>query len=102
MAKLSNTEVEKIATLARIKLTEQEKEKFSFELSEILDYVEKINKVHNKNIPETSQVTGLKNVFRSDKKVIFSKEEALKNREELLKNAPSQKNGYIKVRAVLE
>jgi aspartyl-tRNA(Asn)/glutamyl-tRNA(Gln) amidotransferase subunit C len=102
MAKLSKIEVEKIAQLARIELTESEKAKFPLELSEILNYVEKLNKIHNKNVAETSQVTGLENVYRKDVTIKCSQDEAIKNREELLKNAPAKKNGYIKVRAVLE
>lgn len=104
MAKLSKSEVEKIAELARIKLSEKEKEKFSFELSEILDYVEKINKAHNKDIPATSQVTGLKNILRADKATEITHPEKDKNQSRIamLKNAPSQQDGYIKVRAVLE
>ncbi|MCL5794887.1 MAG: Asp-tRNA(Asn)/Glu-tRNA(Gln) amidotransferase subunit GatC [Patescibacteria group bacterium] len=102
MAKLSQKEVEKIAQLARIKLTESETEKFPLELSEILNYVEKINEIHKQNIPETSQVTGLENVFRKDEAMMRSEKQAIKNRDELLSNAPDKKDGYIKVKAVLE
>lgn len=126
MSKLSKTGIDHVAKLARIELTEKEKEKFSRELSGILGYVEKLNKLHectnstnvtnhsgkdsknNKmsvnNVEETSQVTGLENVYRKDiagEQTQVDKDKK-KNREKMLKNAPSQKDGYIKVRAILE
>lgn len=102
--KLSKTEVEKIAKLARIELSEKEKEKFSGQLSEILNYVEQLNKVKTDEVEETSQVTGLTNVYREDVVSGLTKVDidVDKNREALLKNAPAQKDGYIKVKAVLE
>lgn len=104
MFKLSEQQVEKIAQLARIELSEKEKTKFSRQLTEILGYVEKLNRVDTKNIEITSQVTGLENVCRednADEKTQVDKDKK-KNREEMLANAPSQQDGYIKVKAVLE
>jgi len=104
MAKLTKKDVEKIANLARIEITEKEKNKYSAELTEILGYVEKLNKVDTKNVSETSQVTGLENVYREDAATEATQvdKDKNKNREKLLKNAPAEKNGYIKTRAVLE
>lgn len=104
MTKLSKSEVEKIAKLARVELSNQEKEKFSGQLSDILAYVKKLQKVSTKNVAETSQVTGLIDVYREDvaSELTQVDKNKDKNREKLLKNAPAQKDGYIKVKAVLE
>ena len=97
-------EVERLATLARIELSKKDKERFSREISEILRYVEKVKKVATKDVSETPQVTGLENVYRKDEAIEITKADKNKNtnRKLLLKNAPAEKNGYIKTRAVLE
>ena len=104
MSKISKVDVEKIASLARIEISEKEKSKYSEELSEILDYVEILKKVDTDKIAETSQVTGLENVYREDTadEVTQVDKNKDKNREKILKNAPAQKDGYIKTKAVLE
>jgi aspartyl-tRNA(Asn)/glutamyl-tRNA(Gln) amidotransferase subunit C len=104
MTKITKGEVEKIAKLARVEVSENEKTKYAREMTEILGYVEKLNKVKTENILETSQVTGLESVYRED---IASESTQVdkdkdKNREKLLKNAPSHKDGYIRVKQVLE
>jgi aspartyl-tRNA(Asn)/glutamyl-tRNA(Gln) amidotransferase subunit C len=104
MLKITKIEVEKISNLARIKIANKEKEKYSKELSDILGYVEKLNGVNTDDIKETSQVTGLTNVYRVDIATELSQVDKNKeiNSEKLFKNAPSQKDGYIKVKAMLE
>ena len=104
MSKITKDEVTKIAKLARIELSEKEKEKFSGQLSEILNYVEQLNQTDTSQVSETSQVTGLEHVYREDKASELTQvdKDKNKNREKLLKNAPAQKDGYIKVKAVLE
>ncbi len=97
---ISKKQVEHIAKLARIELTEEEKEKFTKELSSILDYVEQLDKVDVAKIKGISQVTGLENVTREDE------QQKIENRkqkvEKLLKEAPSKKGDYIKVPKILE
>lgn len=97
MAKINKDEVEKIAQLARLDLKEGDTKKYQTELSAILDYVEIINKVDVKNVEPTAQVTGLSDVFAEDK----SRPSYL-GRDEILKNAPDKKDGFIKVKKVLE
>lgn len=94
---ISKKQVEHIAKLARIELTNQEKEKFTKELSSILDYVEQLNKVDTKDIESIKQITGLKDVMRKDE---AKKRE--KTKDKLLKNVPSKKDDYIKVPKILE
>lgn len=104
MAKLSKTEIEHLAKLARLQLSEKEKTQYSRELSEILGYVEKIQKIKTDKISETSQVTGLENVYREDKvsDVWKTDKNPDKNTEKLLANAPEKKGRYWKVKQVLE
>ena len=66
MSSISTDQVEHIAKLARIELTEKEKGKFSKELSSILDYIDKLNKVDTENIRAIQQITGLETVMRED------------------------------------
>jgi aspartyl-tRNA(Asn)/glutamyl-tRNA(Gln) amidotransferase subunit C len=96
MSKLTRDDVLKLAKLSRLKLGEQEIEKFQGELSEILEYVEKLNSVDTTNTEPTYQVTGLKNVMRTDEIKDYGV-----SPEDLLKNAPSSQDHQFKVKRVL-
>lgn len=95
---LTKQEVEHIALLARLGLTEAEKEKFASQLSSILDYVEKLKEVDTKGVKPTAQVTGLENVMRPDKIAACSKEEMA----ELVKMAPESEDNLIKTKSVFD
>ena len=88
-------EVEHIARLARLRLTEEEKEKYSIQLGKILEYVQQLNELDLEYVPPTSHVFPLKNVFRKD--VV---RESLPQGE-ALRNAPQKERGYFKVPKVL-
>jgi len=92
--KLSKKEVEKIAKLARLELTDQEIETYSEQLSAILGYVDQLQELDTENIKITSQVTGLSNVMREDKI------EQCDNANELIEMAPESEDNLIKVKAV--
>jgi aspartyl-tRNA(Asn)/glutamyl-tRNA(Gln) amidotransferase subunit C len=94
--KLSTTEVEHIAKLARLKLTEAEKEKYSSQLSGILDYAEKLSAVDTADVKPTSQVTGLTNIMRED--VVIESGIA----EELVACAPQSVDGFVKIPKIFE
>ena len=66
MAQLSSEDVRHIAKLARLQLSDDEVEKFSGELTSILDYVDMLQEVDTKDVEPTAQVTGLTNAFRDD------------------------------------
>lgn len=104
MSKINQEQVEKIANLARIELNNSEKARFSRELSDILTYVEKLQNVKTIGLEETSQITGLKNVYREDSadQLTHANEDSKKNREIMMKNAPAKKDNYWKVNQVLE
>ena len=93
---LSQEQVEHIATLARIKLTDEELEKFRKQLSNILENFEILQQVDTTDIPPTAQSIDLQNIVREDKaKPSFPQ-------NEILSNAPQQEEGCFKVKAVLE
>lgn len=96
MSKLSRDDVLKLAKLSRLRLTEEEIERFRTELSAILEYVETLNKIDTTGLEPTYQVTGLKNVMRRDKVRDYGYQPA-----ELLKNAPATQDGQFKVKRVL-
>jgi aspartyl-tRNA(Asn)/glutamyl-tRNA(Gln) amidotransferase subunit C len=96
MSEISKETVEQIAQLARLELSEVEEKKFQGELSNILGYVDTIQKADVKDVEPTANVTGLKNVLREDEKI-----PSKLSRDEILSNAPDKKDGYIKVKSVL-
>lgn len=97
MSKVSAEEVKQISALARLELTEADIAKYQAELSGILDYVDQIEKVDTKNVGPTAQVTGLVDVVRED-----VKHPSELTRDEIFANTPNKKDGYIKVKAVME
>jgi aspartyl-tRNA(Asn)/glutamyl-tRNA(Gln) amidotransferase subunit C len=76
---LSEEQVRHIAKLARIDLKDEEVKKFSSQLSDVFGYVEILNEIDTDGVPETSQVTGLKNVLEKDevRRSLCSREELL-------------------------
>lgn len=97
MSKLSAEDVLKLAALSKLKLSEEEVEKLRAELSEILNYVEMLDKVDTTSLEPTYQVSGLVNVSRQDE----IKDYGYKT-EDLLKNAPSVQDGQFKVKRIIQ
>jgi|SRR3989338_5166092 len=98
---LTEKEVEHIAQLARIKLTEKEKDKFKRELSSILDFVKKLNELDTEGVEPLYQTTGIINALRSDEhRKDFEMNEDLN--EKLIGQAPHKENRFIKVGSVLK
>ena len=96
MSKITKKDVEYVAKLARLKLSKEEKEKFTGQLDQILKYVDKLSELDTKKVKPTSHVLPLKNVFREDK---IGK--SLKV-EKVLENAPEKAKGFFKVPKVIE
>jgi aspartyl-tRNA(Asn)/glutamyl-tRNA(Gln) amidotransferase subunit C len=99
MSAITEKEVEHIAGLARIKLTEKEKEKMTKELGAILGYIDKLKEVNTEGIEPVAHITGLINVSRGDDS---PKEPDSENIRRLIEQAPSKKNGYVKVKSVFK
>jgi len=96
--RIDSGQVDHIAKLARIKLTEKEEEKFANDLSSILDYIDKLNKVDTENIKPIQQITELKNIVRND--ISITNNQDIRNK--ILDEAPEKQNNYFKVPKILE
>lgn len=94
--RISKKEIEHIAMLARLSLSEKEKELYGAQLSKILDYMEKLNELDTKDIEPTSHIITLNNVMRDD--VL---EDSIP-REEALKNAPSRSEKFYRVPRIID
>ncbi len=86
---ITKRDVEHIGWLARIKLTEEEKEKFTEQFNPILDYFEKLDEV-DPDVPPAYNISGLMNVFRAD--VV---RESI-SRDDALGNAPKKEGEFFK------
>jgi len=87
---ISREEVEHVAWLARIELSEEEKHLFTEQFNQILDFFKKIDEVDTEGVPPTYHVLDLLNVYRRDE---TSSSLAA---EEALKNAPKGEKGFFK------
>lgn len=86
--------IKHVAKLANLPFSKVEEKKYSKQLSQILEYMEKLNNVSTEKIEPTSQVTGLKNVTRDDKITPSL------TQDEVVANAKSIHNGMLKVKAI--
>ena len=93
---LSKEEVRTIGSLSRIHLEETEVEHLTRNLVDILQYIDKLKKLDVSEIPPTTHVLPLKNVYRADKlKTSLSVQEAVKI-------SPQSYKGFFKVPQVIE
>ena len=97
MTKITRQEIEHIAILAKLKLTEDEIEKFGIQLSEVVNFISQLKEVDTKKVEPTSQTTGLENVFRIDR---TSNTQSL-TQEEATLNAKKVYNNYFVVPALI-
>jgi len=100
MSQITTKDVEHIAGLARIKLSEKEKEKMAEELGAILGYIDKLQEVNTDGVEPIAHITGLENVLRKDeineKPLAGQAVDAVK----LVEMAPDSKDNFVKVKAV--
>lgn len=94
--KITRDQVEYVAKLARLELTEEEKETFTQQFDNILSYMDKLNQLDTEGIEPTSHVLPLYNVFREDEV------RPSLPRDEALANAPDHKDGFFRVPRVIE
>jgi aspartyl-tRNA(Asn)/glutamyl-tRNA(Gln) amidotransferase subunit C len=93
----SKETIDYVSKLALLDLTDEEKEKFSKQLKDIISYFKKLDDLDTSNIdPTTHPIEGLKNVFRED-----IPWKSLSN-EEALQNAEHKKDGYLKAPRILK
>ena len=84
-------DVEHVAKLARLQLTEEEKEKFTKQLGDVLKHVDAMNEVDTSDVEPMAHAIDFVNVMREDK-VYYEQ-----TKEELMKNAPDEENGFFRV-----
>jgi aspartyl-tRNA(Asn)/glutamyl-tRNA(Gln) amidotransferase subunit C len=89
-------EIERIAKLAKLEFSQDEKEQFRQEFGKILTYIEKISEVDVEGVEPLASIEGLENVSRNDEMVPSL------SAQEALSNAPRHNEVFIKVPKVLE
>ena len=93
--KLSKKQVEDVALLARLALSDEELDKMTIQLGNILSYFEKLNELDTSTIQPTSHVFSVCNAFREDEaKTSLTQKEALMN-------APQQHENMFQVPKIL-
>ncbi len=88
---ISTDDVKHVAKLARLELTEEEIDKYSKQLGEILKYVEQMNEVDTTNVEPMPHPIQIYNVMREDE-VKYEQ-----TKEEMMANAPFEENGFFRV-----
>ncbi|MDP3260391.1 MAG: Asp-tRNA(Asn)/Glu-tRNA(Gln) amidotransferase subunit GatC [Thermodesulfovibrionales bacterium] len=88
--------VEYISKLARLSVSEKEREAFGAQLQGILSYMEKLNELDTKDVEPTSHVVSLSNVMRDDV------QRASISREDALANAPDHTDKFYRVPRIIE
>ena len=93
---LSQEDVQHIAELAKLNLTDTEIEQYGEQLSDILAYAENLSKLDTDAIPPTASVLPLRNILADDEV------KPTLDRQTLLNNAPDTEAGQIRVKAILD
>ena len=96
MSSITIDDVKKLGVLSALTITDAEAEALVLQLGDILGFVEQLAEVDTTGVEPTYQVTGLENVMRDDEVIDYEL-----SRDDLLKNAPDQQDGHIKVKRVL-
>lgn len=94
--RLTNSEVEHIALLSRLELSDAERERAATELSQIIGYFEALGELDTDNVAPTMHALPIENVLRADEV------RAGLSREAALQNAPESADGMFQVPRVVE
>ena len=93
---ISDETIESVGILAKLELTDEEKEQAKKDMGSMLDYIDKLGELDTRGVEPMSHVFPVNNVFRED--VVTNGDE----REAILKNAPEEKNGMFAVPRTFE
>lgn len=93
---LSLDDVRHVAELAKLALTDEEIVQFAEQLSDILNYAERLQAVDTNHVAPTPYPLPLDNVFRDDEPG------ACLSNEDALSNAPDRADGYFRVKAYFD
>ena len=94
--KQNRKDVEHVALLSRLELSEQELDKFTGQLDAILEYIDVLNQVDTSAVEPMAHVLEIRNVMRSDEV------QPSLPREAALQNAPDAEDGFFKVPKIVE
>ncbi|MBI4595976.1 MAG: Asp-tRNA(Asn)/Glu-tRNA(Gln) amidotransferase subunit GatC [Candidatus Tectomicrobia bacterium] len=94
--KITLQQVDHVARLARLELSDEDRMKFTKQLNDILVYIEKLNELDTSEVEPTSHVLPILNVFRHDQ--ISSSLEI----EESLANAPKKEGLFFQIPKIIE
>jgi aspartyl-tRNA(Asn)/glutamyl-tRNA(Gln) amidotransferase subunit C len=94
---LDTEKIQHIASLARLKVSDQEAEHYAQELSKVFGYIDELKMVDVKDIEATTNISGLANNLRDDKIKPWSESE----REAALKQASRDELGRVKVKKIM-
>ena len=94
--KITMRDVEHVARLSRLALTEQEKERMRRELDGILSYIDKLRALDTANVPPTSHAVPMTNVMREDEP------RPSLSQDEMLANAPERSGEFFRVPKIIE
>ena len=89
-------DIEKVAKLARLDLSEEEKATFGKQLEQILTYMEQLNRLDTAGVEPTSHAIPVHNAFREDETRPSC------SQEEVLSISPDQENGHFRVPRIIE
>lgn len=89
--KISDETIDYVGILAKLELSDEEKEKAKSDMEDMLDYIDKLNELDTTGVEPMSHVFPVNNVFRED--VVTNGDD----RENILKNAPEEQNGMFNV-----
>jgi len=94
--KLSTSDVEYVAKLARLEVTEADKKKFTAQLNDILLYIDQLNELDTEGVAPMSHAIAVTNAFREDRMA-----ESL-GTERALANAPDARGEFFRVPKVID
>jgi aspartyl-tRNA(Asn)/glutamyl-tRNA(Gln) amidotransferase subunit C len=98
---ITKKDVEQVARLARLALTEEEKDRYTAQLSSILGYVEKLKELNTDQVRPMTHAIPMANVWREDR-VEPSRPETLGSSKDIVGNAPDRDGPFFKVKKVIE
>lgn len=93
---ISDETIEYVGILAKLELTDEEKEQAKKDMGSMLDYIDKLNELDTTGVEPMSHVFAVHNVFREDEVTNGD------DRENMLKNAPQEKDGSYMVPKTVE
>ncbi len=93
---ITDETIEYVGILAKLELSEEEKENAKKDMANMLDYIDMLNELDTEGVEPMSHVFPVNNVFRED--MVTNGD----NREQMLANAPDKKDGCYKVPKTVE